>query len=146
MNNKQWQYTGATSQAWADGGIAVFRTEGVVTPKVSGLVLSSCQQAMRDWGAVGLVAEYTGADLQIDANALLGSALKVVASDGALALPTALLVKPDDLGMWRTYAWLMARSGIVRGVFTQHEEALRWARKQAAILSADRCRTQASAR
>lgn len=117
-----------------------------MTPSVSSEVLSSCQQAMREWRAVGLVAEYTGADLQIDADALLGSALKVVASDGALALPTALLVKPDDLGMWRTYAWLMARSGIVRGVFTQHEQALHWARNQAAIFSADRCRTPAFAR
>lgn len=138
MQSSQWQYAGASAQAWFDGGLAVFRTTGVVTPTVCGLVLGDCQVAMQGWGADGLVAQYTGADLKIDAKALLQSALSVVATDGALALPAALLVKPDDAEMWRSYAWLMARNGIVRGVFTDADEAMRWARLQAAIFSSDR--------
>lgn len=132
-----WTYDRAHAQAWGDCGLAVFSATGIITPSIAGSVLADCQSALGDWRSDGLVASYRDADMRIDPDRLLGHALEVVADGGRLALPTALVVKRDDLPMWRTYADLMARAGILRGVFTDYDQALRWARTQAAVYAAD---------
>lgn len=138
MHNATWNYGPAHAEAWGDCGLSVFRTHGVVQPSTVGRILSSCQGAMGEWETAGLVADYRNAYLRIDADGLLQSALQVVHAGGALALPTALVVKPDELQLMKTYAHLMARNGIMRGVFTDSDEALRWVRQQAQVWTADR--------
>lgn len=147
MRKAAWAYCGAESQAWEDGGIALFRTTGVVSQAVAGSVLGDCQGAMRRWQTAGLIAEYDRADLRIDPETLLDSALHVIRhGSGELALPTALVVRLDDRQLWLTYAKLMAQAGVLRGVFTNIDDASRWVRRQAAVYAEDRLRTPASGR
>jgi hypothetical protein len=147
MQNRLWNYGPARAEAWGNCGLSVFRTHGVVQPGTIGNILASCQGAVGDWGSAGLVADYRNAYMRIDAEALLQSALHVVHEGGALALPTALVVKHDEVPMLKLYAHLMARNGILRGVFTDPDAALCWVRRQAAVWEADRCRqTPESAR
>ena len=138
IQSGEWQYSGASAQAWGNNGIALFRACGLVTPSAATSILTDCQSAVDAWQIRGLVAQYTDAQLAIDADALHRSAVGVVGAHGRLALPTALVVRRDDLALWKTYAHLMANRGIVRGVFTDYDAALRWARLQASIFSADR--------
>lgn len=137
----EWEYGGASAQAWGCGGIALIRSRGVVTQSVAGSILADCQSVVDAWQTRGLVAQYDEAQLDIDADTLCRSAVKVVEANGRLSLPTALVVRRDDLPMWKTYAHLMAQRGILRGVFTDYDQAMRWARTQAAIFSADPRRT-----
>lgn len=92
---------------------------------------------LAEWGTEGLVADYQCASLHIDSQKLFGSAMSVISSGngGALACPTALVVCPDDLTMWRDYAALMANAGVLRGVFVSHDAALSWVRRQAAVFA-----------
>ena len=86
------------------------------------------------WSSFGLVADYSRAEMRICERLLLATALTASPRGaGHLATPTALLVKADDLEMWQTYAQLMAQNGIVRGVFTDDDAALRWVRRQAEV-------------
>lgn len=147
MHNATWNYGLAHAEAWGDCGLSVFRTHGVVRESTIGRILASCQGAMGDWVTAGLVADYRDAHVRIDADGLLQSALQVVHGGGALALPTALVVKPDEVQLMKTYAQLMARNGILRGVFNDTDEALCWVRQQARVWAADRChRTPESGR
>lgn len=140
MDRALWKFGPSTSaEMWGDNGLAVIRTQGIVAPQAFRGVLANCQAAVTDWDSRGLVADYMQAQLEIDADALMRSALQVMAlGERKLALPTALLVKADDLPMWRNYARLMAQGGVLRGVFTDHDAALAWTRQQAAIFTADR--------
>ena len=133
----EWEYGGASAQAWGCGGIALFRSRGVVTQSVAGSILADCQSVVDAWQTRGLVAQYDDVQLDIDADTLHRSAVEVVGANGRLALPTALVVRRDDLPLWQTYAHLMAGCGIVRGVFTDYDAAMRWARLQAAIFTSD---------
>jgi hypothetical protein len=147
MNRGAFERAAVRATSWDDGGIAGYTITGLVTPSSAPLVLADCQDRVGAWGSSGLVASYADAALSIDADALLASALQVVAHGGHLALPTALVVRPDDLVMWNTYADLIARHGILRGVFVDPHAARRWVTLQAQVLQADRLRRNpASAR
>lgn len=134
---REWDYAEASAQAWGSGGIALFRARGLVNQETSIALLGDCQAAAREWDVRGLVAQYTDALLGIDADAMLSSAVSFAGARGRIGLPTALVVRRDDLPLWQTYAHLMAQHGILRGVFTDYEAGLQWARRQAEILTAD---------
>lgn len=148
--NSTWQSTGMRSEIWGDGGIAVFRAQGDFAGRIAQPMLEHAQETVDRWRTGGLVADYSGARLQITEHQLVGSIASVIMADsGALALPTALVVRPDDLTMWHSYARMMAKAGIVRGVFTDHDKALRWTRRQAEVFnhpSTTRRQTPASGR
>lgn len=144
---REWGLSGADVQAWDDGGITLFRTRGVVSPEVMPHIFKACGGAMSDWRTQGLVADYGQAALEIKPDVILQSALNAAAHNGALTAPTALLVQRDHLPLWHTYADLMARNGILRGVFTEQDKALKWVRLQAVVFTADQARrNQASGR
>lgn len=139
---KQWIYDGSRAQAWADCGLAVLQPTGVVTPPVRVALLTDAQWAVGRWGSDALVARYTDAAVQMDVDTLMDTALEAVrVGPGRMDIPTAMVVRREELKLWRTYCELMAMVGIVRGAFLEHEEAMRWARRQALVFSADRlCR------
>ena len=66
--------------------------------------------------------------------------------NGALALPTVLLVTPETLEFWDCYAWMMVRAGIVRGVVTSQDQALQWAQEKAPVYCAQLQRAEPQAR
>jgi hypothetical protein len=149
MNSAAWRFGPSSAcEMWGESGLAVIRTEGIVTSDTAAAVLASCQATVTDWASDGLMADYVQARLDIEPDRLMRSALEIMErGDRRLALPTALLVRADDLPMWRGYARLMAQGGVLRGVFTDHHAALAWTRRQAAIFSADRLsRSRSSAR
>jgi hypothetical protein len=135
--NEWWTYSGASSTARVSGPLASFVTVGEVAPRDAAAILADCQDFIERNEAHGLIADYSHARVLLDADSLHRSAVGVVAHGGALALPTALLVRPDELPMWRTYCDLMARSGIVRAAFISEPDARDWALREARIHALD---------
>lgn len=147
IQSAKWNYGAALADLWDDGGIAVMKTAGLLAQSTAPQIIGNCGQQLARWGSVGLVAHYQNADMQINPRALFSSAIASARSAAGRSLPVALVVKREDLDAWRVYVGLMARNGVLRGVFTDDEQALRWVRQQAAIFSADRARrTPASGR
>lgn len=126
-------YTIATTTTFADQRIARINTAGVVTQSVVGRLLSDCQADVARLGAHALIADYSAASLALDQEAVMRSVRGTIGDDGALSLPTALLVTQDTYPFWRDYAWLMADHGILRGVFTESSRAQAWAQEQARV-------------
>lgn len=147
IQTAKWDYGVATADLWDDGGISVMRTAGLLIERTAPQIIGNCSLQLARWGSVGLVAQYQHADLQISPEDLFADAIGSARPVGGAAMPVALVVKREDLEMWRVYALLMARNGVLRGLFTDDAQALRWTRRQAAIFSADRLRrTPASGR
>lgn len=147
IQNANWYYGVAMSDLWDDGGIAVMKTAGLLIPSTAPQIIRNCGQQLARWGSVGLMAHYQNADLRINPDDMFAGAIGPARIAAGRSLPVALVVKREDLDAWRVYARLMARNGVLRGVFTDDAQALRWTRQQAAIFSADRVsRTPASGR
>lgn len=138
MRYQTWDFNSAEAQAWGERGVAVFRPHGVVCEATAPQLLDSAQDMMRDWQIGGLLADYTHSRLAVSARGLLDHAVHTVGRGGSLAAPTALLVPAQDAAFWRLYAGLMARQGIVRGVFVALAPAMDWVRCQAALHAAER--------
>ena len=122
----------------ADQGVATISVRGVVTGRVMLSLLEDCDCDMRKMRADALVARYDQTALAIDAGALLDSARQVIRPGEAIAVPTALVVSPDTIYLFRAYAWQMAQRGVVRAVFTSPAAALDWARAEATTQAAHR--------
>lgn len=126
-------YTLATTNTFADQRIARINTAGVVTPSVIGRLLADCQADVARLGSHALMADYSAATLVLDPEAVMRSVRSTIGNGGHLRLPTALIVTPDTAPFWRSYAWMMADHGIVRGVFTDAPAARAWAQEQAQV-------------
>lgn len=144
MGAQNRQYTTAGTQLVADRGVATIAVRGVVTDRVMLSLLSDCDADMRNVRADALVARYDQSALAIDAQGLLASAQRVIRPGEAIAVPTALVVSPDTLDLFRAYAWQMAQRGVVRAVFTSPDAALEWARSEAVAWAAHRAGRRSS--
>lgn len=145
--HSQWASHALRSSIWGDGPIAVFRAEGQFRVNTAPPMLTHAQLCLAEWRSAGLVGDYSRARVETTADELLASVTTVIAQDGALSLPNALVVRPEDLTTWRQYARMMAQVGILRGVFLNYDDALRWVSAQATIFTLDRDhRTRAAAR
>lgn len=99
-------------------------------------MLADCQRGLELLKPHALVADYSSSVLAIDPQKMMAAVRGTIGRGGALEMPTALLVAPDMLTFWRTYALAMAQHGIVRGVFIDSEKAAAWAREKAPIYRA----------
>lgn len=140
-----WQDVGLESRLWGDNGIAVFRAQGEFYGQLAAPMLAHAQDTVAAWRSDALVADYTASRLRITSAQLAGSITNVIHKTGALSLPTALVVRRDDLAVWDAYARALAEdAGILRGVFLDYDEALRWVRLQAEIFRITKSRRAAS--
>lgn len=131
---KRWTYATASKTARAERSIGIVRVTGILTGDTLGLVLADNAAWLGEQSVEAQVADYTGASLCINPEAMLARADAVLKVDGALATPTALVVQKDLLQHFNTYAWLMAQRGVIRGVFERADEAQRWVGQQARVL------------
>lgn len=127
------QYRAVTTCFAVDQQIATIRIRGAVSPAAGAGILTDCDADLLAWQPAALVARYDEAELKLDAESLFESANKVLTSSSALRLPTALVVKPDDLPMWRVYSNMQCANGVLRVPFTDATKAARWAEDQAAL-------------
>ena len=129
-------FAGGATAFDADDWVASIRIDGVVTPAGGGAILRGCHEDLLASRAPALFADYRAAALQVTAEALLGSVAPVFSADSPLRVPTALLVRPDDLEVWRLYCRLQGMSGILRAAFISPDDARRWLADQAALFAA----------
>lgn len=121
-----------------DGAFVRFGIEGDCDAGAQGRILAACGAYMGEVGACGLVADYSCARLLMTVDDLARNLRRAAASSRTIATPAALLVRPDDLPQWLAYAGSLAQIGVVRGIFTDAEEAHRWACRQAQIHEQER--------
>ena len=117
-------------------GLANITVAGLVDRHSSAAVIGACGRDLAPVRAHGLVADYSGARMMVCADELMASASLVTGAGDPLRIPTALVVHPDDLAMWRRYCDLQARAGVLRMPFVDVELAHRWAAEFAALWEA----------
>ena len=121
-----------------EGGVTHCGVTGIVTPSVASAFLTDSQKFVERVGADALIAHYERSIMAIAPEQLLNRVRAMIheSRHGGLALPVALVVRPEETPTWRRYALTMASHGIVRGVFTDVEQAERWAAEKARVYSA----------
>lgn len=121
-----------------DGGVTHCGVTGIVTRSVASAYLTDVQAFVERVKASALIAHYERSVMAMAPEQLLERVRATIheSRDGGLMLPVALVVRPEELPTWRRYALTMAWHGIVRGVFTDVEQAERWAAEKARVYSA----------
>lgn len=135
IHTERWQYSTATVSREIDQGLSVCLVKGVVTPAVAHQMAAGNQRWLARAGVCGQVAICTESLFAVGGDQLLAAAKSVARRHPYLAVPTALVVKPQDLEFFRSYSWLMAQQGIGRAPFTDLEAARRWAAEQAKVFA-----------
>lgn len=136
-----------TTERWTYGAVAVTggKDNGIATVEVSGLVSPADMARLlienKVWllnGASAQIASYQRACLLMDPQTLCDVAQRAIAERGVLIVPTAIIVPPDLLEWWQTYARLMSERGTARAAFADPVQARQWAQRWAAIYDAAR--------
>lgn len=111
---------------------------GFITTPGMAVILARALQFVDESGLHSSVVDYRQADFQTNGDALTGVARKIIdrKASAGLRIPTALVVKPEQLEFWRRYAYNSGMAGIMRAAFTCHDDAIRWASAQAALRAA----------
>ena len=113
----------------ARGGVTYARVSGLVMGATAGVVISSI-------AGLSSAEEATGQVVVYDAPVLLApDSLFAVAKSGGGSLPTALVVGPDQIDMFRAYSRLAMQAGILKAVFLTETLAFEWV-AQAALVHA----------
>ena len=116
-----------------DGGTALVRIAGVASAETMHQLLLDNRRWLAENQGHAQLAFYDGASLALDPHALLKVAHETMIADGGLVVPTALIVHPDQVEFFESYAWLMAQKGVARAVFQSAEPAQRWAAQWARV-------------
>lgn len=112
-----------------DADIASHYVGGVVTPRnIGGLVTSACEVQ-----SLAMVVSYESAVVAIQPDAMFASAWRPGGRTFTLEQPAALVVRPDQLSVFREYARTALSHGVIRAAFTSAEQAFRWAAEQAEV-------------
>lgn len=132
MYTQCWQVKQLRSRLWCDDGIAVALVDGEFCPEIAAPMLKHAAENYAGWGTIAAVADYSGARLRLTEKQMLESVV-AASAHGTLSMPAALVVRADDLALFRSYAKLSAQYGHVRGVFLCRDAALSWVRTQAGL-------------
>ena len=111
---------------------------GIVVATLSGPVTAGTVQQFR----VALEAHYGRAvtgfvvDYRTCAIAFTGRQIAAQARASQLLFnpPSAILLQPEQVDLFRAYAWQAAKSGAVRQLFTDGGAALAWTRLEARLV------------
>lgn len=136
VRRSTWAYATARASAVVADRLCVIRVSGIVTNEIGRQLLADNAQWLADTGALGQVADYRDSVVAMDADALLGALVRAKQVDEALARPTALLVRSEQLALFEPYVSLSARIGVCRAPFTGDEAARAWAQSQAPAFAA----------
>jgi hypothetical protein len=128
----RYSYPTASAQVGQRGAVALARISGVVTPSAAGRIIRDSPA----WGgkrtALANVVIYSESAVAIGADHLLSVADQAQRFGVRLA-PTALVVSPEQLPMFRAYADLSMACGILKAAFVRLDDAQRWAARQAVV-------------
>ena len=121
-----------------DGRLGAYTVRGVICAKAAAQVLSDNHSWLSASPLPAQMVDYRGARINLAADDIRGAACAVIGGQrtGGLMVPTALLVSPRDLAMWRSYSWLMAQAGVMRAAFTSFGQARQWAAEAGALWEA----------
>lgn len=131
--SRHWKYGAAQVRSTIDCGVSITKVCGLLLPDTFGQLLADNARWLDDSGALGQVARYDHAAVATTQDELMRRAAQVVLADPALEVPTALVVAPDALAMWRAYADFMCQRGVLRVAFVDLQAALDWAQQEAAV-------------
>lgn len=130
MNN--YSYPTANVRVGRRGAVALAKVSGVVTPAAAAKIIRDSPA----WGgrrpALANVVIYADSAVAIGADHLL-SVADQAQRFGVSFVPTALVVSPEQLAMFRAYTNLSMACGILKASFLCLEEAQRWAARQAVV-------------
>lgn len=122
------------------GGLGLMTVHGPVdTRRMRGL-LEADDLFLRAEGVPAQVVRYDLAQMHLEPLEVHNAVRAIVAESRAIAIPTALVIKPEDLDYWQRYSWLLASIGIVRAPCLSIEEGLAFARAEAFVDTARRLR------
>lgn len=129
MPNRITRHSASAALTLLPDGVLIVRLTGPLTGDAllyfKGEIVSRHGPQLR-----AFVADYTGAVIAVD-GAELDAVLEGESADAGPGLPAALVVAPDQEGLFLGHALRMAGRGVLRQVFTLHQPALRWAHRHA---------------
>ncbi len=112
----------------SDRGTTVARVSGLVVATAVGEIVRSIEDLSAQRGASGQVVVYS-AQVLISPDRLFAAAQ----ATGREKLPTALVVGPDQIELFRTYARLALQVGVLKAAFLTEQQAREWV-EQAALV------------
>ena len=116
----------------SDRGTTLARVGGLVVESAAGEIIRSIESVSADCGAVGQVVVYS-AQVLISPDRLFAAAQ----ATGRDKLPTAIVVGPEQIELFRAYARLALQAGVLKAAFLTEQRALEWV-EQAALVEAYR--------
>jgi hypothetical protein len=136
-NNRTQFYATGTVDHFINGrGVLVARVQGILTQQVGTALMSDLRACAEKEHAIALVVLLELATVAVSAEQIERYAASVMQQDGRLAMPIAVVTKPEDKPTFDLWAWRMAERGHLRGAFTCPALALSWAARKGAVASA----------
>ena len=112
----------------SDRGTTLARVRGLVVPSSVGQIVRSIEGLSAECGASGQVVIYS-AQVLISPDDLFSAAQ----ASGRDKLPTALVVSSEQIDLFRAYARLALRAGVLKAAFLTEQEARVWLDQAAAV-------------
>jgi len=121
------EYGGASVRVCADEGLAIAVVSGEVTLQTAPQIVAGAA----NWPGKRLahVVNYGESRVELSAEVLFQSVMEAKPCD----TPTAFIVAPAQLAMFRQYSQMHADIGTMKAAFDNFEEARRWAAGQALV-------------
>lgn len=120
----------------ADQGIALARFDGAMPLELVRPVAEAFGAHLAGSRALAGVADYRDANLA-PPSARVRAQLRTAAQMARTAhIPTALVVRADELQVWRQHAERLTLAGLPRAAFSDPDRARQWAAEMAALYAA----------
>jgi hypothetical protein len=116
----------------SDRGTTLAHVGGLVVPSSAAEVVRSIEAVSEVSGSSGQVVVYS-AQVLIAPDRLF----KAAQSSGRDKLPTAVVVRPDQIELFRAYAKLAMAAGVLKAAFLSEQQAREWV-DQAVLVEAYR--------
>lgn len=127
-------FAGAKSRIETAPFGARFTVGGVVGKDTVGQLIGAVVTDLAVRPPLVALCDYSRADMGVAARSMLVAHRK---AGVPASWPAAMIVPPEQLQLWRDYAWLQGQSGNLRGIFTRAEDAEKWCAEMAAIRASE---------
>jgi hypothetical protein len=132
---QMWKYLGATAQAQASRGVAVWSIRGVVTYEALPRIMADAFAWHEQVRALALVADFRDAAVCVPLDQFVALAALFVRPKAAMAAPMAIVPRAEQALYFRRYSARLAQAtGAGRLVMPDGQAALQWAAAIAAGL------------
>jgi hypothetical protein len=112
----------------SDRGTTLARVGGLVVESAAGEIVRAIEGLSAQCAASGQVVVYS-AQVLISPDRLFEAAQ----ASGRAKLPTALVVGPDQIELFRAYSRLALQAGVLKAAFLTEQEAREWLDQAAAV-------------